>query len=240
MFYNYYERNIRRKTYQTNQVVLKASFLTLTSQLHFKHNQAPHFIGPMHNYHHNHPSPHSLTPPRLASHLNKTFQQILAPESISLATTNNPASYGKFRSVIPGPNQNRRSESYQPRGAEAEELEHSKVQGRISAARRRVGVSLDPGRSRVRDSAGTSLPRGFEEMTQLRACSRRHRSRTMYLGFFRKPEMGGRKLELLEIREMVISAFIGLIGLEPASRGFTCSLLDRLLTATTYIPKCPI
>ena len=45
---------------------------------------------------------------------------------------------------------------------------------------------------------------------------------------------------LLEIEEMVISAFIGLIGLGPASRVFTCSLLDRLLTATTYIPKCPI
>jgi len=45
---------------------------------------------------------------------------------------------------------------------------------------------------------------------------------------------------MLEIGEMVISAFIGLIGLGPASRVFTCSLLDRLLTATTYIPKCPI
>ncbi len=38
---------------------------------------------------------------------------------------------------------------------------------------------------------------------------------------------------------MVISAFIGLIGLGPASRVFTCSLLDRLLTATTYISICP-
>jgi len=45
---------------------------------------------------------------------------------------------------------------------------------------------------------------------------------------------------VLEIGEMAISAFIGLIGLGPASRVFTCSLLDRLLTATTYIPKCPI
>jgi len=32
---------------------------------------------------------------------------------------------------------------------------------------------------------------------------------------------------MLEIEEMVISAFIGLIGLGPASRVFTCSLLDR-------------
>ncbi len=45
---------------------------------------------------------------------------------------------------------------------------------------------------------------------------------------------------VLEIGEMAISAFIGLICLGPASRVFTCSLLDRLLTATTYIPKCPI
>ncbi len=45
---------------------------------------------------------------------------------------------------------------------------------------------------------------------------------------------------VLEIGEMAISAFIGLIGLGPASRVFTCSLLDRLPTATTYIPKCPI
>ncbi len=37
---------------------------------------------------------------------------------------------------------------------------------------------------------------------------------------------------------MVISAFIGLIGLGPASRVFTCSLLDRLLTATTNISIC--
>jgi len=43
----------------------------------------------------------------------------------------------------------------------------------------------------------------------------------------------------LEIGEMVISAFIGLIGLGPASRVSTCSLLDRLLTATTNISICP-
>ncbi len=37
---------------------------------------------------------------------------------------------------------------------------------------------------------------------------------------------------------ILISAFIGLIGLGPASRVFTCSLLDRLLTATTKISIC--
>ncbi len=47
-------------------------------------------------------------------------------------------------------------------------------------------------------------------------------------------------MEVLEIGEMVISAYIGLIGLGPASRVFTCSLLNRLLQASTYIPKCPI
>jgi hypothetical protein len=45
---------------------------------------------------------------------------------------------------------------------------------------------------------------------------------------------------LLEIGEMVISAFIGLIGLGPASRVFTFHLLDSLLTTTTKIPICPI
>jgi len=38
---------------------------------------------------------------------------------------------------------------------------------------------------------------------------------------------------------MVISAFIGLIGLGLASRVFTCSLLDRLLKATIKISICP-
>ncbi len=38
---------------------------------------------------------------------------------------------------------------------------------------------------------------------------------------------------------MVISAFIELIGLGPARRVSTCSLLDRLLTATTKISICP-
>ena len=47
---------------------------------------------------------------------------------------------------------------------------------------------------------------------------------------------------LLEIGEMVrvISAFIGLIGLGPASRVLTFHLLDSLLTTTTKIPICPI
>jgi hypothetical protein len=44
---------------------------------------------------------------------------------------------------------------------------------------------------------------------------------------------------LLEIGEMVISAFIGLVGLGPASRVFTFHLLDNLLTATTKISICP-
>ncbi len=35
---------------------------------------------------------------------------------------------------------------------------------------------------------------------------------------------------MLEIGEMVIFAFIGLVGLGPASRVFTFHLLDRLLT----------
>ncbi len=33
---------------------------------------------------------------------------------------------------------------------------------------------------------------------------------------------------------------IGLVGLGPASRVFTCSLLDRLLQLQPHIPKCPI
>jgi len=37
----------------------------------------------------------------------------------------------------------------------------------------------------------------------------------------------------LEIGKMVISAFIRLVGLGPASRVFTFHLLDSLLTATT-------
>ncbi len=40
---------------------------------------------------------------------------------------------------------------------------------------------------------------------------------------------------MLEIGEMVISAFIGLVGLGPASRVFTFHLLDSLLTTTTKI-----
>jgi len=48
-----------------------------------------------------------------------------------------------------------------------------------------------------------------------------------------------RKEKVLEIGEMVIFAFIGLVGLGPASRVFTF-LLDSLLTATTKIPICPI
>jgi hypothetical protein len=44
---------------------------------------------------------------------------------------------------------------------------------------------------------------------------------------------------LLEIGEMVIFAFIGLVGLGPASRVFTFHLLDSLLTATTKISICP-
>jgi hypothetical protein len=43
---------------------------------------------------------------------------------------------------------------------------------------------------------------------------------------------------VLEIGEMVISAFIGLVGLGPASRVFTFHL-DSLLTATTNISICP-
>ena len=35
-----------------------------------------------------------------------------------------------------------------------------------------------------------------------------------------------RSLYLLEIGEMVISAFTGLVGLGPAGRVFTCSLLE--------------
>jgi hypothetical protein len=38
---------------------------------------------------------------------------------------------------------------------------------------------------------------------------------------------------MLEIGEMVISAFIGLVGLGPASRVFTFHLLDGVLTTTT-------
>jgi hypothetical protein len=38
---------------------------------------------------------------------------------------------------------------------------------------------------------------------------------------------------------MVISAFIGLIGLGPASRVFTCSLLDRLLLSFNLHTKMP-
>ncbi len=44
---------------------------------------------------------------------------------------------------------------------------------------------------------------------------------------------------LLEIGEMVISAFIGLMGLGPASGVFTCSLLDRLLIVISKISICP-
>ncbi len=44
---------------------------------------------------------------------------------------------------------------------------------------------------------------------------------------------------LLEIGEMVISAFIGLVGLGPASRVFTFHLLDSLLTTTTKMSICP-
>jgi hypothetical protein len=47
----------------------------------------------------------------------------------------------------------------------------------------------------------------------------------------------GRKV--LEIGEMVISAFIGLIGLGPASRVFTCSLLDRLLFSNNQYINMP-
>jgi len=49
------------------------------------------------------------------------------------------------------------------------------------------------------------------------------------------------KEKVLEIGEMVIFAFIRLVGLGPAtsSRVFTF-LLDSLLTATTKIPICPI
>ncbi len=45
---------------------------------------------------------------------------------------------------------------------------------------------------------------------------------------------------VLEIGEMVISAFIGLVGPGPASRVFTFHLLDSLLTTTTKISICPI
>jgi hypothetical protein len=44
---------------------------------------------------------------------------------------------------------------------------------------------------------------------------------------------------VLEIGEMVISAFIGLVGLGPASRVFTFHLLDSLRTATTNISIYP-
>ncbi len=44
---------------------------------------------------------------------------------------------------------------------------------------------------------------------------------------------------LLEIGEMVISAFIGLVGLGPASRVFTFHLLDSPLTTTTNMSICP-
>jgi len=43
----------------------------------------------------------------------------------------------------------------------------------------------------------------------------------------------------LEIGEMVISAFIGLVGLRPASRVFSFHLLDSLLTTTTKMSICP-
>ena len=69
------------------------------------------------------------------------------------------------------------------------------------------------------------------------------------LGSFRKGSLKVRILVhggsdshggVLEIGERVISAFIGLVGLGPASRVFTFHLLDSLLTATTKIPICPI
>jgi len=44
---------------------------------------------------------------------------------------------------------------------------------------------------------------------------------------------------VLKIGEIVISAFIGLIGLGPASRVFTCSLLDRLLPSFNLPTKMP-
>jgi hypothetical protein len=51
----------------------------------------------------------------------------------------------------------------------------------------------------------------------------------------------GKDLQILVGKgEMVISAFIGLVGLGPASRVFTFHLLDSLLTTITKIPICLI
>jgi len=43
---------------------------------------------------------------------------------------------------------------------------------------------------------------------------------------------------VLEIGNMVIFAFIGLVGLGPASRVFTFHLLDNLLTTTIKMSIC--
>lgn len=70
--HSHYERNIHRKICQTNQVVLKSSFLTLTFQLHSEHNHRPIYL---------------LTSSRPHRRSNRILERTLVPESISLATT---------------------------------------------------------------------------------------------------------------------------------------------------------